>query len=295
MNWNAIAFDWNQARAFLAVAEERSLSAAAKALGVTQPTITRQIAALEKGLEVVLFERAGRSVSLTPIGLNLLEHVRTMADGANRVSLSASGQSQAIEGLVRISASDMTAAYVLPPMLDQLKLVAPQLELEILADNQVSDLLLREADIAIRHVRPEQPDLRARLVCEDTARFFAVAKYTDAYGHPTIDDDHAQHQFVSFGDVDGMLRHLRSLGLKLTKRNFKHVSRSQVVEWEIARQGHGIAIMTDRIASRFPEFEPVLTEVEPFNIPTWLVAHRELQTSRRIRLVFDLLTNCLSG
>ena len=96
MNWNSISFDWNQARAFLAVAEEHSLSAAAEVLGVTQPTITRQIAALEKELRVVLFERTGRSVSLTPVGLNLLEHVRTMASGANMVSLAASGQSEAI-------------------------------------------------------------------------------------------------------------------------------------------------------------------------------------------------------
>ncbi|WP_367179531.1 LysR family transcriptional regulator [uncultured Litoreibacter sp.] len=294
MNWNSISFDWNQARSFLAVAEERSLSAAAEVLGVTQPTITRQIAALEKELEVTLFERSGRSVSLTPIGLNLLDHVRIMADGANLMSLTASGQSQAIEGLVRISATEVTASYVLPPMLDQLMAIAPQLELDILADNQLSDLLVREADIAIRHVRPDQPNLIAKLVCEDPARFYAVAKYVEYYGQPKLDEDHSQHQFVSFGDVEGMLEHLLKLGLELTKKNFKYVSRSQIVEWEIARQGHGIAIMTDRIAAKFPEFEPVLTEIEPFSIPTWLVAHRELHTSRRIRLVFDLLTNCLS-
>ncbi|MBY5931449.1 LysR family transcriptional regulator [Tateyamaria omphalii] len=294
MNWNSISFDWNQARAFLAVAEERSLSAAAAVLGVTQPTITRQIAALEKNLEVILFERSGRSVSLTPTGLNLLDHVRTMADGANMMSLAASGQSQTIEGLVRISATDMTAAYVLPPMLDQLQLVAPNLELDIVADNNVSDLLLRQADIAIRHARPEEPDLLAKLVCEDPARFFVVSKYTDSYGEPKLDEDLSQHQFVSFGDAEGMLAHFQTLGLKLTRQNFRYVSRSQVVELEIARQGHCIAIMTDRIAARFPEFGPVLTDIEPFKIPNWLVAHRELHTSRRIRLAFDLLKECLS-
>ncbi|GGX60994.1 LysR family transcriptional regulator [Tateyamaria omphalii] len=294
MNWSSLSFDWNQARAFLAVAEERSLSAAAEVLGVTQPTISRQIAALEKELKVVLFERAGRSVSLTPVGLNLIDHVRAMARGANMVSLAASGQAQAIEGLVRISAADMTAAYVLPPMLDQLKDLAPNLELDILSENTVSDLLVREADIALRHARPEQPDLFAKLVCEDRARFYAVAKYIEVYGQPSLKDDHSQHQFVSFGDIEGMLGHLTSLGLTLTKQNFRYASHSQVVEWEIARQGHGVAIMTDRIACEFPEFEPVLTEIDPFTIPTWLVAHRELQSSRRIRLVFDLLTDCLS-
>ncbi|MDX8354722.1 LysR family transcriptional regulator [Cognatiyoonia sp. IB215182] len=294
MNWNSISFDWNQARAFLAVAEEHSLSAAAEVLGVTQPTITRQIAALEKELRVVLFERTGRSVSLTPVGLTLLEHVRTMAGGANMVSLAASGQAEDIEGLVRISAADMTAAYILPPILDQLKDIAPKLELEILAENKLSDLLLREADIALRHARPEQPDLFAKLVCEDTARFYAVAKYTENFGQPRLKDDPSHHQFVSFGDVEGMLGHLTALGLTLTKQNFRYASQSQIVEWEIARHGHGIAIMTDRIACKFSDFQPVLTEIEPFTISTWLVAHRELQSSKRIRLVFDLIAESLS-
>ena len=101
----------------------------------------------------------------------------------------------------------MTAAYVLPPILDQLKDIAPKLELEILAENKLSDLLLREADIALRHARPEQPDLFAKLVCEDTARFYAVAKYTESFGRPKLEDDPSHHQFVSFGDVEGMLGH----------------------------------------------------------------------------------------
>lgn len=295
MNWNSISFDWNQARSFLAVAEEGSLSAAATALGTTQPTVTRQIAALEEALSVTLFERTGRSVTLTQAGLDLVEHVRTMADGANMMSLAASGKSQSIEGQVRITASDMTAAYILPSLLDRLKLLAPGLEIDIAADNRVRDLLLREADIAIRHVRPEQPDLIARRVCEDPTRFYATRQYTDTYGHPKLGNDISHHQFVSYGDFERIIGYLKPIGLDLTRQNFRYVSNSQVVEWEIARRGHAIAIMSDRIASGFKEFEPVLTEIEQFTIPTWLVAHRELQSSRRIRLVFDLLADCLSS
>lgn len=295
MNWSALSFDWNQARAFLAVAEESSLSAAADALGVTQPTITRQIAALENELDVSLFERTGRSVSLTPSGLELLDHVRTMASGANLLSLAASGKSQAIDGRVRITASDMTAAYLLPPLLAELKKTAPQLQVDIVANNSVSDLIQREADIALRHVRPEQPELIGKLLSEDPTRFYAVRTYTDTHGQPKLGDDLSDHQFVSFGDVDRMLGYLVPAGLVLTNDNFKYTSNSQVVEWEIARSGHAVAIMSDRIASKFSEFEPVLTEMEPFTIPTWLVAHRELHTSRRIRLVFDLLAARLSG
>jgi DNA-binding transcriptional LysR family regulator len=188
----------------------------------------------------------------------------------------------------------MTAVYLLPLMLDRLKTVAPSLEIEIVADNSVRDLLLREADTALRHVRPEQPDLIAKLVCDDPMRFYAVRKYTDTYGYPTLGGDLSLHQFVSFGDFERIIGYLRPIGLDLSKKNFRFMSQSQVVEWEIARNGHGIAIMSDRIAAKFPEFEPVLTEVDPFSIPIWLVAHRELHTSRRIRLVFDLLDEFLS-
>jgi DNA-binding transcriptional LysR family regulator len=295
MNWNAISFDWNQARSFLAVAVEGSLSAAASALKLTQPTVTRQLAALEEELNVTLLERTGRSVSLTPAGLDLLDHVRAMADGANMMSLAASGRSQDIEGKVRVTASEMTAAYLLPDVLDWLHDAAPELQLEIAADNSVRDLLLREADIAIRHIRPEQPNLIAKRACDQTMRFYAVEKYMARYGTPQQTGDMSAHQFVSFGDLERIVGHLKLVGLDLSQKNFRYASNSQLVEWEIARKGHAIAIMNDNIAAKFPEFQPVLTEIEPFSIPVWLVAHRELQTSRRIRLVFDILASALSG
>lgn len=295
MNWNAIAFDWNQARSFLAVAEEGSLSAAASVLKLTQPTITRQLAALEQDLNVTLLERTGRTVALTQAGLDLVDHVRMMADGANRVSLAASGQSQDISGLVRVTASEMTAAYLLPDVLDRLCATAPDLHLEIAADNSVRDLLMREADIAIRHVRPEQPNLIAKLACEDTMRFYAVGNYVEEHGTPKQHGDMSAHQFVSFGDFERIVGYLKLVGLDLSQKNFRYASNSQLVECEIARKGHAIAIMSDRIAANFPEFQPILTEIEPFKLPVWLVAHRELQTSRRVRLVFDLLANELKA
>ena len=153
---------------------------------------------------------------------------------------------------------------------------------------------MREADIAVRHVRPQQPNLIAKLIANDSMRFYAVRKYLDVYGYPKLGEDLTHHQFVSFGDFERIAEYLRPVGLDLIKKNFRFVSQSQVVEWELARNGHGIAIMTDRIAAQFPEFIPVLTEIAPFTMPTWLVAHRELHTSRRIRLVFDLLDDFLS-
>ncbi|MCJ7598755.1 MAG: LysR family transcriptional regulator, partial [Methyloceanibacter sp.] len=146
MNWRSVAFDWNQARAFLATVEEGSLSAAARALGMTQPTLGRQVAALEQELGVVLFERVGRGLTLTPNGLELVDHVRAMRDAASQVSLTASGQSQTIEGSVCISASEAVAAYQLPPILAKLRDIAPGIEVEVVASTAVSDLRRREAD-----------------------------------------------------------------------------------------------------------------------------------------------------
>ena len=293
--WRNVAFDWNQARAFLAAAEEGSLSAAARALGQTQPTLSRQVSALEEQLGVMLFERAGRSVALTRAGVELLDHAQTMAAAADRMTLAASGQSQTIDGLVRITASDLMSAYVLPPAIAQLRSIAPLLEIDVVADNNVRDLLRREADVAVRHARPSQPDLVAKLLREETARFYATTSYLETHGEPRLHGDLTNHQFVSFAGSGRMLEHLRSAGLRLTEANVRLGSSAGVVAWEMARAGLGVAVMSDEIAAKFDEFQPVLTEVAPFAFPTWLVTHRELNTSRRIRLVFDHLAAFLSG
>lgn len=287
------SFDWNHVRAFLATAEEGSLSAAARALGLTQPTLSRQVAALEDELQIMLFERIGRSLSLTTAGMELLEHTRAMGDAARRVALAASGQAQSIEGQVRITASDIYSAHLLPPVLRQLRQQAPKLQIDVVAANDIRDLMRREADIAIRHVRPEQPDLIARLVAEATAHLYAATDYLDRRGRPAKLSDLAGHDFISFGDVDEMLGHYLPMGLPLGHENFRLGSQSGVVVWEYTRQGFGITAMSDEVAETTPGIERVLPDMEPVRFPVWLTTHRELHTSRRIRLVFDVLADFL--
>ena len=289
----AMSFDWNHAKTLLAVADAGSLSAAARELGQTQPTVSRQIAALEEALRVTLFERTGRSVHLTDAGVELLEHVRSMANGANMIALAASGQSQSVEGQVRITASEMMSAYVLPPLLKPLRSSAPLLDIDVVADNSVRDLVRREADIAIRHARPDQPNLVARRVRDEVMRFYAARAYLDVHEKPKA-TDLSRHQIVSYVEADRMLGYLLPAGLNVTKANFRLSSSSQFVAAEMARGGLGMIIMPERIAAHFPELVAVLDEVEAFTIQTWLVAHRELRTSRRIRLVFDHLVHSLS-
>ncbi len=295
MNWQSVTFDWNQARAFLATVEEGSLSGAARALGQTQPTLGRQVTALEEHLGVVLFERIGRSLILTESGRELVEHVRAMGEAAARFSLTATGQSQAVEGTVRITCSEIMAVYTLPKVLEKLRRAAPLLEIDIVASNDIQDIQRREADIAIRHVRPEQPELIARLVEEATASFYAARAYLDARGRPKTVNDLKKHDFISFGDPMRMIEFLNAIGVELQRSNFRLNSENGVVAWQLVRDGLGIAVMSDSVAQQFPNIEQVLPEMKPIVFPVWLTTHKELHTSRRIRLVFDLLDEFLSG
>lgn len=294
MDWQAISFDWNQVRAFLAAAEEGSFSAAARVLGQTQPTLGRQVAGLEEDLGVTLFERGGRQLRLTSSGQSLLKHVRAMRDAAVQISLVASSQSQSIEGMVRITASDIMSAYVLPPVVKHLCEIAPKLEIDVVAANDIRNLLMREADIAIRHVRPEQPELIGRLIKHSKAHFYASTVYLERYGRPHNFDDLVEHEFVSYGNPQEMVQFLEPLGIHLTPKNFRVGSSNGGVAWEFVRHGMGISVMEDKVAEETPGLERLLPDMEPIVFPVWLITHRELHTSRRIRLVYDTLVEFLS-
>ena len=176
----------------------------------------------------------------------------------------------------------------------KLREIAPGIEIEVVASNEVRDLTRREADIAIRHVRPEQPDLIAKLVRETSAHLYASSEYLDKYGRPTAASDLSNAEFIGFDDPERPLTVLNSLGLSLTKRNFKLSSASGTVILELVKQGLGIGVMAKETAALIPGLELVLPELDPIPVPIWLVTHRELHTSRRIRLVFDLLAEAFS-
>ncbi|MEP4191195.1 MAG: LysR family transcriptional regulator, partial [Sneathiella sp.] len=198
MNWKTTHFDWNHARGFLATVEGGSLSAAARLLGVTQPTLSRQISALEITLGVTLFERGHRSSALTESGLELVDHVRAMFEAAEQVSLVAAGQAQSVKGRVVITTSDMIACYYLPAILRSLRDVAPDIQIELIVSNTLQDLKKREADIAIRHARPTQPDLIAKRIGDLTAHFAASKGYLDRRGRPKTLADMNGHDFIGF-------------------------------------------------------------------------------------------------
>jgi DNA-binding transcriptional LysR family regulator len=289
MDWRSVKFDWNRARAFLVTAEEGSLSAAARALGMAQPTLGRQVNALEDELGVVLFERVGRGLTLTPSGLELLDHVRAMGNAANRISLSAAGQSQSIEGTICISASEIYAAFLLPPIIIKLRELEPGIDIEIVASHATSDLRRREADIAIRNFRPTEPDLVAKKIRDVPARLYATPNYIERIGNPKLPVDLEQADFISIDSAGALRNGLNAIGFNLTQRNFAIMTENYLVMWELVKHGLGIGILDGNIGDAEPLVERVLPDLEPLMFPIWLVAHRELNTSRRIRMVFDLL------
>lgn len=295
MNWDAVRFDWTQTRAFLAAAEEGTFSAAARALGLTQPTLGRQVAALEAALGVTLFERAGRSLVLTGPGRDILEHARAMGEAAANLSLAAAGQSRAVAGRVSVTASDGVSAYLLPRMLGALRRAAPGITVDVVSSDAVRDLQRREADIAIRHVRPEQPDLIARLVRTSSGGLYAARAYLDAAGRPATPGDLAGHDLIGLANPERLAAELnRRMGLRLTADAFGYCPDSGVAAWEMVKAGLGIGVMMKDIADLTPGIEPVLPDLPPVEVPFWLTVHRELRTSPRIRTVFDHLAGAFA-
>lgn len=294
MDWRAVKFDWNRARAFLVTAEEGSLSAAARALGMAQPTLGRQVDALEQELDVVLFERVGRGLTLTPSGLELLDHVRAMGEAANNVSLIAAGQSQSIEGKICISASDIYSVIALPPIIEKLRKMEPGIQIEIVASNKTSDLRRREADIAIRSYRPTEPDLIAKKIKDVPARLFATQEYLDRIGNPKTPYDLRNADFINITSGDALMEMLNAQGMSVTKDNFPILTEDFNVMWALVKQGLGIGILDGYLGDGDPDVVRVLPDLEVATFPVWLVAHRELNTSRRIRMVFDLLAEELA-
>lgn len=287
--------DWNQLKAFLETAETGSLSAAARKLGLTQPTLSRQVSAIEQRMGVTLFERVGKAMALTPTGLDLLEHARAMGTAAEALRLAASGRSEAVGGVVSVSATYGAAAYFLAPLVRKLREAEPSIAIEVIASDAISDLLRREADIAIRHVKPDQPELIARWIREATAHFYASEDWVRVHGHPRRAEEAAHLPFVGADRSGHFLAFLRQHGLPLSEANFSCYADHSMTQWSLVRHGMGIGAMAEEIARDTPGIVRVLDEVPPVKFPIWLVTHRELRTSRRIRVVFEALAQGLAS
>ena len=294
MNWQSINFDWNHVKAFLVTAEEGSLSAAAKALGSTQPTLGRQVNSLEQSLNVQLFERVGRGLVLTESGKGLLSHVKNMGFSANQISLYASGHSEKIAGNVCISASEIYATLALPSVLVKLREKYPGIQIEIVSSNEVSDIQRREADIAIRSFRPTESELIAKKLKDVVGYFYATPEYIEKLGKISKPKDLKKAGFISVGNNTKLyIQRMHELGLAISEDNFAVKTQSHLVHWELTKQGLGIGIVPSQIGDAEPSVERLMPEKLNMSFSVWLTTHQELRTSKRIKVVFDFLAKHL--
>ena len=294
MDWRSVTFDWNRARAFLVTAEEGSVSAAARALGLSQPTLSRQIDALESELGIILFERAGRGLILTPTAQELLQYVRDMGNAATRLSLSASGQSASLDGPVRITATPVHAAFVLPSIIGKLRLAYPGLQIELVATTATADLRRREADIAVRNTASTDPDIIVRKLPADRAYLYATDSYLKSVGNPQTREELVAGEFLGCEDNRAMIAAMHAFGIPVTDRNFPIICDDLLVHWEFIKCGLGMGLMLERTGDSEPLVRRAMPSMAPIPVPTWLASHRELHTSARIRTVFDFLASELA-
>lgn len=285
--------DWTHIQIFLAVVEHGSLSGAARALGLSQPTLGRRLKAAEAALEVELFQRNPRGLSLTPSGEALLPAAQEMQAAAARLSLAAVAEETRLTGTVRITASDMVSHHLLPKIMARIRQAEPDIELELLASNASQNLLFRESDIAVRMYRPMQVDLIARHVADLRTGIFASRQYVAKNGIPMTVDDIGNHDFVGYDEDNSILDGMAKLGVHVDKHFFKTRCDQQVVHWELAKAGCGIGFTQRQVGLADNDMVQVLPDLPLQPMPVWLTAPMALRTNPRIRRVYDLLADGL--
>jgi DNA-binding transcriptional LysR family regulator len=279
---------WDLWRAFDAAIETRSLSAAARRLGATQPTLGRQIEALEVALGYPLFVRSQRGLTPTDAALALAPLAATMTATAGALARAGAGASTEA-GVVRVTASEVIACEVIAPILPAFRAVNPEIEVEIDASNAVADLLSREADIAVRMVPPRQQALVARHLGTAEIGLYARADYLARHGMPTSLDDFAGHTIIGYDRDLVLLDQLRAIGIPVEPRSFAVRADNNLVQHALIRAGVGIGGMQHQLAARSPDLVAVLPDAFRLPLEIWVVMHEDLRGSKPVRALFDFL------
>ncbi|ASJ70888.1 LysR family transcriptional regulator [Granulosicoccus antarcticus] len=284
--------DWNDQRAFLAVIETGSLSAAARRLDVAQATVRSRIESLEAVLDTVLFTRSVNGLVPTDRALTLIEPARAMANASAVFVRTASADSSQMAGVVRISVSEFVGVEVLPAMLKPLRRLHPKLVLEIDLSNASAAILDREADIAVRMHQPQQGSLIARKVASVKLGLYAHHAYLQIHGEPTDVTELAGHDWI------GPDRASRDLAL--AAKMLPDVSRQRCVistdshpmQLAAARAGLGIAAIQCVSGDADSELRRVLPDLSIATLDTWIVTHANLRNVPKVRVVIDHLAGC---
>lgn len=284
---STIPIQWDHWRSFIAVAEEGSLSAAARALRLTQPTVGRHVDLLEEAVGTRLFLRAPQGMALTDLGHDLLPEARAMAAAAAALERTASAPLDAGHGVVRLTASEVVGTEVLPSILAPLLALHPGLEVELALSNRNEDLLRREADLAVRMARPVQTGLLARKITEVRIGLYAHARYLAAYGTPQTPAELAGHVLIGPDRDAATLAAMAAAGLD--RRMLRFRCDREAAQLNALRAGLGIGAAQAGIVRACPDLRPVLASQFAFHLDCWLAMHEDLRASARVWLVFDHL------
>lgn len=285
--------DWNLYRTFLHVLREGSLSGAARALGMSQPTVGRHIETLEAALGAKLFTRSTDGLVATTVAEHIAGSVQAMSSLSGAIAREAGADSQATRGTVRIAASETIGVEVLPPMIAQLRELYPELAVELVLSNRNEDILRGAADIAVRMTRPEQLALVASKVGMVDIGLFAHRAYVDKHGLPATVGELAQHALIGFDTDPVIIRLAQSWGVALGREHFVFRSDSDHAQLAALRAGIGIGGCQRGIARRDPALVPVLPDTVRFSMEMWMVTHEDLRANRRVKQVYDALARQL--
>lgn len=286
---NTHEFDWALIRSFLAALDHGSLLGAARALKSSQPTLGRHIAELETQLGVPLFERTGRGLKPTAAALSVAESARQMEQAALNLAQGLAKSQIDLAGTVRLTASTTVATFLLPALLARMRTEFPAIQIEVVSSNAVSNLLRREADIAVRMVPPQQNSVIARRVGKISLGTYAHSSYVKRHGMPRDAMDILQHTVIGHDQDQNIIRGFRNFGLDLTPAFFPVRCDDFVAYWQLVRAGIGIGFVADFVAQTDPEVVALLPQLAIPPLPVWLAVHREIRSTPRIKAVFDFL------
>lgn len=287
--------DWSVIRDFLAVAQVGSLSGAARKLRVSQPTLSRRIADLEDNLGATLFLRTPKGLLLTETGEGILANAREMETSAIAIERRADAGRDALDGVVRVSCTEGLGTKWLPKHLSAFHKKYPRLQVEVLVDNRAVNLVRREADIALRLFRPEQPDLIARKVGSLAMGMYASAEYLNAHDMPQRVSDLKRHFHIGFDESLAGRSDVQTLERMFTPENIVHRSNSFIGQLEAAEAGIGMAMLDCFLAEPSQALHRVLPDKLHHNMDVWLVTHAEVSRSARIRVLFDHLAEAFTS
>jgi len=283
--------DWDLYRSFLAVMRAGSLSGAARALGASQPTLGRQVAALESRLGAVLFTRSPGGLIPTETALALIPHAETMAAAAAALERAATPGGDDAAGVVRVAASEVIGGAVLPPVIRACREAHPHLILELALSNRNEDLLRREADIAVRMARPTQGALYGRKIGVVALGLYATPDYLARHGAPQSLDDRAGRTVIGFDQTPTIVGGA-PLDPSIGRALFDVRCDNDLACLNMVQAGAGIGACQAPLARQMG-LVPVLADAFRFELEVWVITHGDLKAVRRVRIMFDALVEGL--